>query len=272
MNTLTLGLRRGGLEIRAFFRETDSLVFSFLFPLVMLGIFSVAFGNGQSISTGPDGAGDSISFAHYYLPNMLASGLILSSLQTLGIAIAQEREDGTLKRLRGTPLPAVSYFLGKIVLVLVCSVAQAILLLLFANFAFDVPLPNDVTHWARLVWVFLLGSATGTVLGIAISSLPRSGKAATGVVLPIVLILQFISGVFFPFFNLPTWLQMIASVFPLRWMAQGMRSALLPESLTVLEPDGTWELGMGAVVMTIWLVLGLLLCRYTFRWIRADQR
>ena len=270
MNALTLGVRRARLELRAFFRETDSLVFSFLFPLIMLAIFSVAFGADETITTGPDDSGLAVTFPHYYLPNMIASAVLLSSLQTLGIAIAQERDDGTLKRLRGTPLPAVSYFIGKIFLVLLCTIAQVIVLLAFAKFAYDVPMPIDSEHWLRLVWVVAIGSATGTVLGIAISGLPRSGKAATGVVLPIVLILQFISGVFFPFFQLPSWLQNIASIFPLKWMAQGMRSALLPEQFTVLEPGNSWQLGWGVIVLLAWLILGLVVCRLTFRWMRRD--
>ena len=86
---------------------------------------------------------------------------------------------------------------------------------------------------------------------------------------PIVIVLQFISGVFFPYGNLPEWMRAIASVFPLRWMAQGMRSVFLPEVMVDAEPGHSWHLGLGALVMSTWLVVGLFLAVRTFRWVRS---
>ena len=118
--------------------------------------------------------------------------------------------------------------------------------------------------------MFVLGVTTCAVLGIALSALPRSGKSATAVIIPITLILQFISGVYLQFSQLPEWLQNFASFFPLKWMAQGMRSVFLPDSFKALEQGGSWDLPGVLLVTAIWLVVGLVLCRLTFRWIRKD--
>jgi ABC-2 type transport system permease protein len=155
-------------------------------------------------------------------------------------------------------------------MVMVSAVLQAALLLVVARFAFGVELPTDPEKWLVFVWVFLLGVITSCVLGIALSALPRSGKSATAVVIPIVLLLQFISGVYLQFSMLPEWLQNFASVFPLKWMAQGMRAVFLPESFAAVEQTGDWDLPWVAIIMGIWFVVGLLLCRMTFRWIRKD--
>jgi ABC-2 type transport system permease protein len=120
-------------------------------------------------------------------------------------------------------------------------------------------------------WVFVLGVSTSAILGIALSSIPRSGKSATAVIIPIVLVLQFISGVYISFNVLPVWLQNVASLFPLKWMAQGMRSVFLPDSFKVLEQTKEWDLANVALVTSIWLVVGLIVCRFTFRWIRKDS-
>jgi len=266
--TLKLGGSRIVNEVRAYFRQGDSVFFTFLFPLVMLTIFSTAFSN-QSFGT--DAAGDDVSAAAYYLPGMLAAGLLLSGLQNLAVDIANERSDGTLKRLAGTPLPVVSYFIGKIGQVLVTGAAQAALLLLVAAVAFGVALPTEPTKWFTFAWVFVLGVTTSAVLGIALSRVPRSGKSATAVVIPIVLVLQFISGVYLTFSQLPDWLQNIASVFPLKWMAQGMRAVFLPENFEAAEPGGLWNLEGVALATGIWFVVGLVVCRVTFRWIRKDS-
>ncbi|MFB2580657.1 ABC transporter permease [Herbiconiux sp. P15] len=268
--TLRLGLSRVVYETRLYFRAGDTVFFTFLFPAVLLGIFSVAFDSLGDVGAAPDGTGG-ISQGAYYLPGMIAAGILLSGVQNLGVDIAMERGDGTLKRLAGTPLPVLSYFIGKIGQVLVTSLAQVLLLLLLARVAFGVELPSDPGSWLTLAWVYLLGIMTAAVLGIAISRLPRSGKSATAVIIPPLLVLQFISGVFLSFSMLPEWLQAVASVFPLKWIAQGMRAALLPESFAAVEPGGEWNLPLVALVLGIWLVVGLVLCRVTFRWIRKDS-
>ena len=270
MKTIAIGLDRVRYEVVVYFRQGDTIFFTFLFPVVMLGIFSVAFQGLGNVGAAPDGSGG-ITQAAYYLPGMIAAGILLSGVQNLAVDIAMEKSDGTLKRLGGTPLPVVSYFVGKMGQVIVTSVLQILLLLLVARFAFDVALPTDPALWLRFLWIYLLGIVTSAVLGIALSSVPRTGKSATAVIIPIVLILQFISGVYLAFNLLPTWLQNVASVFPLKWIAQGMRSVFLPASFESQEPSGSWQLGLIALVLAIWLVAGLIVCRVTFRWIRKDR-
>ena len=264
---LRLGVARTGYEVRTFFRERDAVVFIFAYPIIMLAIFATVFGqDGATVGPKPG-----IPFAQYFLPGMVATGIMLSSFQQLAISIAVERDDGGLKRLHGTPLPPASFFLGKIGGVLATSVVQTALLLAAAALFFDVPLPSTATAWGTFAWVFVLGIAAGTLCGVAFSSVPRSGKSASAVVTPIVLVLQFISGVFFRFDQIPTWMQTIASVFPLKWMAQGMRSVFLPSGFESLEQGGEWNLVGVAIVTGIWLVVGLVLARLTFRWIRKDS-
>ena len=202
---------------------------------------------------------------------MLATGIMLSSFQHLAISIAVERDDGGLKRLHGTPLPPSAFFLGKIGEVLVTSLVQTALLLAAAALLFGVDLPTTATAWATFAWVFVLGTAAGTLCGVAFSSVPRSGKSASAVVTPIVLVLQFISGVFFVFNDLPTWMQQVASVFPLKWMAQGMRSVFLPPSAESWEVSGSWQHGATAVVLLVWAVAALVVGVRTFRWQRRDD-
>ncbi|NQX13213.1 ABC transporter permease [Microbacteriaceae bacterium VKM Ac-2855] len=266
--TLRLGLGRAGYEIRSYFRAPDQVFFTFLFPVLLLTIFSVAF--GEDARMGASETDEGITMAAYYVPGLVAAGILLSGVQNLGVDIAVERSDGTLKRLAGTPFPVLSYFLGKFGQVLVTSIAQTALLLVVAALAFGVSLPDDPQLWATFTWVYLIGVATSAILGIAVSRLPRTGKSATAVIVPPLLVLQFISGSYLSFTTLPDWLQNVASIFPLKWIAQGMRSVFLPSSFESSEVGGTWDLAGVAIALAIWLVLGLVLSRMTFRWIRKD--
>lgn len=264
---LSLGLARSRYEVLTFFRERDAVIFVFAFPIIMLAIFSTVFGqDGATV-----GGDLEIPFAQYFLPGMVATGIMLSSFQSLAIGIAVERDQGTLKRLRATPLPPVAYFAGLVGQVLTTSVAQIALLLAAAGLLFDVPLPTTASAWGTFAWVFLLGSAAGTICGVAASSLPRSGRAASAVITPIVLVLQFISGVYFVFNDLPTWMQNVASVFPLKWMAQGMRSVFLPPEAEAFEVSGSWQHAATAAVLLAWVVVGLVVGVRTFRWRRRDD-
>lgn len=264
--TGSIALRRTWIELVAFLREREAVIFILAYPLIMMAIFATVFGQEDQ-----GNAAGSVPFTQYFLPGMVATGVMLTSFQNLAISITVERDDGTLKRLRATPMPATSYFLGKVGQVLIITTVQTAALLVLAATAFDVPMPTTASAWATFAWVFVLGTATGSVLGVAFSSVPRSGKSVTAVVTPIVLVLQFISGVFFAFFALPSWMQQVASVFPLKWLAQGMRSVFLPPEAAALEVGGSWQHGATAAVLGAWLVVGLVVGVRTFRWRRRDD-
>jgi ABC-2 type transport system permease protein len=260
---LTVGVSRSRLEVKQFFREKEQVIFTFLFPIMMLAIFSAVFGGEEHF----DGR---VSAATYFTPGMIASGIFLSSFQSLAVTIAMERDDLTLKRLRGTPMSPQSYFIGKVGLVLVTSILQFGLTLLVAGLVLGADLPTAPARWLGFGWIFVLGTAAGSVLGIAFSVVPKSGRSASAVITPVVLVLQFISGVFFVYNELPGWMRTVAEVFPLKWLAQGMRSVFLPADFEAQEVGGSWQLGTGAIVLSFWLVAGLFLAQRFFRWTRRD--
>jgi ABC-2 type transport system permease protein len=184
----------------------------------------------------------------------------------VAITIAMERDDGTLKRLRGTPAPTASYFIGKVILVFVTMLISVGLLLAFGVALYGISMPTTPEKWLTFLWVMLLGVASSTILGIAFSVVPKSGRGASAVVSPIVIILQFFSGVFFVFTLLPSWMQNFAALFPLKWLTQGMRSVFLPDSFAAQEVAKSWEHARTALILTAWLILGFALAIKTFRW------
>ena len=257
--TLRIGLLRSQIELKQFMRQRESVVFTLFFPVILLFIFGTVFKN--TIAPG-------VTFSQYFVAGMIASGLVNTGFQQLAITIPMERDDGTLKRLRGTPMSVSSYFIGKALLVTFLMIIQTAMLLFFGSVVFDLNLPSDLMLWWNFTWLVLLGSACSTILGIAFSVVPKSGRSASAVVSPIVIILQFFSGVFFVFTSLPSFMQQLAAIFPLKWLTQGMRSVFLPEEFATQEVAGSWELGKTAIVLSIWLILGLLFAVKKFNWSR----
>jgi ABC-2 type transport system permease protein len=252
-----IGFERGKLEVKEFFRQRESVVFTLAFPLIMLLIF------GSIVNYNIDGG---INFSQYFVPGILCAGLFGVAFQATAIQIAVDRDKGILKRLQGTPMPPSAYFIGKILMVLTLVVLESAVLLGVAAVLGKVDLPTDPARWWTFAWVTLLGTAAGSLLGIAFSSVPRSGRAAPATITPIALVLQFISGIYFVFTTLPPFLQHVGAFFPIKWIAQGYRSVFLPDSFAHQEAAGSWEHGRTALVLAAWAVGGLLVALRTFRW------
>lgn len=257
MNALTIGLQRGLLEIKQFNRAREAVVFTIAFPVILLFIFGSVF--NDEIAPG-------VTFSQYFVAGMIASGLVNSGFQNLAITIPMERDTGALKRLRGTPMPASAFFIGKGIQVLYSMALQVVLLLGFGALFFGLELPTEASRWIAFFWIMALGSISAAILGIAFSSVPKSGRAASAVVSPIVIVLQFFSGVFFVFSQLPGWMQQFAALFPLKWLTQGMRYVFLPDSFATQEVAGSYELGKIALVLLLWTFIGTFLAVKTFRW------
>jgi ABC-2 type transport system permease protein len=253
-----IGLSRGALELKTFFREKEAVAFTFSMPIILLLIFGTIFKGKVD--------GTEVDFRQYFAAGIIASGIMSTTFVSLGVGIATERDDGTLKRLYGTPMPRAAYFIGKTISALVLSVLETVILFALGNVLFDLKLPATPERWFTFAWVFTAGVAVCTLLGIAMSSVPRSGRGAAAVLNLPCLVLQFISGVFFPFDGLPSGVQQVGALFPLKWISQGLRAALLPDTLLPAEPAHAWEHGRIALVLAAWGIAGFVLCLTTFRW------
>ena len=258
-SVVQLGLVRGVAELKQFSRNKEAVIFSLGFPALMLILLGSIFNSNEN----QFGASSSQVFA----ASMIAYGIVSTAFITMGVGISLDREDGTLKRLRGTPLTAPSYFIGKLIMVAVCVVAEVVIMLAVGMLVFDMTLPSEASRWVTFAWLLVLSLIACTLCGIAASSIAKSGRSA-GVVLNVPSVaLQFLSGIFVhPITALPAWMLGLSSIFPVKWMGQGFRSVFLPDTMTATEAAGSWEHGTTALVLAAWCVIGLVLALMTFRW------
>ena len=253
-----LAVNRAGIELRQYFRQRDAVVFTFSYPVLMMLIFGSIF-KGDVPNT-------NVPFTQYFTAGIAATGTMSVGFQGVAIGIASDRTDKTIKRLRGLPMPRISYFLGKMLSALTSGLVQLAILLAVSTLFFHLHLPTTAGRWLTLIWVFVLGLATCATLGITLGGMAKDGRSAAAVVLPPFLILQFISGVFFTYGQLGPLLRGIGAVFPLKWMCQGIRSVFLPDTFQIQEPAGSWEHGKIALVLLAWTIGGLAVSLRTFRW------
>jgi ABC-2 type transport system permease protein len=257
-SAVRIGFSRVIPELKMFYRRPEQVALTFSMPAViclLLGsIFTTKLPNSD-ITTGT-----------VIAASMLGYGILSTSFINLGISIAADRDTGALRRLRGTPTTAASYFIGKIMLVAIVSLAEAVILLLVGIFVFGIHLPSNAFEWFTFAWVFVLGIVSCSLLGILISNFASNAVSAAVLTNGPAVGLQFVSGTYVPLMVLPAWMLAVGSLFPVKWMAQGFRSVLLPEQMVAFEPAGSWELWRIFLVLAAWSVGGLLACMFVFRW------
>ena len=257
-SAVRIGVSRVVPELKMFYRRPEQMVLTFSMPAViclLLGSIFSAKLPGTQTSTGA-----------VIAASMLAYGVLSTSFINLGIGIAADRETGALRRLRGTPATASSYFIGKIMLVAIASLAEAVILVSLGVWVFGLELPTDAFRWFTMAWVFVLGIISCSLLGIFISNFASNAVSAAVITNGPAVGLQFLSGTYVPLMVLPTWMLIIGSIFPVKWMAQGFRSVLLPAQMVVFEPAGSWEHGRTFLVLAAWSIGGLSACLTVFRW------
>ena len=263
MPLLHIGLSRGLIEIRQFFRARDSVVFMFTLPILFMIIFGAIFGDQPM--------GPRHTYSQALVPALMTYSILSTGMVNIGVWIAIDRENGTLRRLMTTPMPRSAYFVGKVVMVCVVGLISLSLLVSAGVMLFDVRLPASPGKWLTLGWVTFLGFATLSVLGVAMSSLVSHARSAAAVMNLPSLTLAFISGIFIRHTEIPEWMYDVASLFPVKWIAQGLRSGFLPDSFMRFEPSGSWEHGRILMVLFAWLIVGIVLCVTTFRWKREQD-
>ncbi|GHH17770.1 ABC transporter permease [Streptomyces lanatus] len=258
---LRAGLQRGGIELRHLLRNPKEM-FGHL-TNVVVALVIAAYVSG-------DVPGTPTPMAHLVIAGFAAYLLFQIGLINLPQLLVTEREEGVLLRMRATPGGITAYLVAKCLLVVAMAAGTLALLLGATALLVDGPLPRGPGGWLTLLWVTTLGLLAVVPLGAAIGAvLPNPREALALIMLPTMALLV-TSGAVFPITALPVAVQQVAAVFPLKWMAQGLRSALLPDAARAAEVAGSWELPKVALVLTAWAVLGFLLAIPLLR--RAARR
>jgi ABC-2 type transport system permease protein len=233
-------------EQLSFWRNPQSAFFTFIFPVVIIVVFGALFGgaNGSSYFYG-------LSALQYYVPTIAAVSVLGACYSQLAIVLSTRRQNGILKRVRATPLPAWTYFIGLLAHCVFVSVVDVVLIV-GVGALYGVPLP---TQWAALVVGLVLGAASFCALGVAVASLIRNAEAAPPVVQLVLFPLIFISGTYFPIHS--DVLNRIAGALPVRPFNEVLLGALTHGS------GFDWKhLG----VLLAWGVAGAVVAVRFFRW------
>jgi ABC-2 type transport system permease protein len=248
---MSLVLHQLRYDQKVFWRNPAAVFFTVAFPVILLLIFATVFGD-QTI----DVAGG-IEITTYYVPAIITLAVISATMQTLAMSLVIAREDGRLKRGRGTPMPAWVFVVGRIGNSIVVATLMLAVVALLGKLLYGVPIP-----WARapeLLVVLAVGAASFSCLGIALTAAIPSQDAAAPIVNALLLPLYFLSGIFIPEDELPDGVIDFANHFPIRHFFEAFFDAYVDGGGAALS----WG---DLAVVAAWGVAGLLLAIRFFRW------
>lgn len=233
----------------ALWRTQVVLIFTFAMPVAWLVLIGLLAGND---AVGDDG----VRVMQFAAPTAIALGTFFATMPPVAISVAEAREKGLLKRMRSTPLPAWCYFFGQVGAACVFAAASLVVTLLLSITLYGVRLQAQTLPATSAT--LLVGIVAFSAVGLAIGALSRSAAIAEAVSIGAAVVLAFISGLFLVGGQLPTWLDRVASAFPLKPYAVSLQDQFNPFA------DG-WE-PVGLAVISAWGLLGVVVSLRAFRW------
>ncbi|MDX6587849.1 MAG: type transport system permease protein [Solirubrobacterales bacterium] len=252
MSAITLVRHQYRYDRRVFWRSPASVFFTVMLPLIFLFIFCEIFGNDTIEERG------NISIATYYVPGIMTLAIVSATLVSLAISLVEARDSGRLKRVRSTPLPTWATVAGRVGNAVVISLLMTVIVTLIGYVVYDVEVPTSTAP--ALLVAILVGAASFSCLGFALTAVIPSEDAAPAITNVAVLPLYFLSGVFIPDTEIPDGVLDVASVFPIRNFFEALFTAFDPATT-----GAGFEWGNLGIV-ALWGVGGLLLAMRFFRW------
>jgi ABC-2 type transport system permease protein len=252
MSALALVGHQFRYDQKAFWRNPASLFFTVSLPVIFLLIFATIFSD-ETLEIGPG-----ISAETYYVPAIITLAVISAALVSLSFSLVVARENGVLKRGRGTPMPSWVFIAGKVGNAIVVSVIMLVLLALIGRIVYGVDIPFD--RLPAVVVTLAIGAASFCCMGVALTAVIPSEDAAAPITNATVLPLYFLSGVFIPESEIPNGVLEFSNAFPIRHFFEAFFTAWDPQTT-----GAGFEWGNLAVVAA-WGALGLVLAVRYFRW------
>ena len=206
-----LAWRQYRLERRMFWRNPTAAFFNFFLPLLFLALFGAIFGGDQQT-------------LNVIVPGIAGMSVMSTTFSALAMNLTFLREQGVLKRMRGTPLPSGAYLAGIAANAVTNAGVQISLVVLAGRVFFGIGWPKD---WLELAVFLVSGVVCLAALGVAWSHVIPNFDAAPAYVNIVFLPVIFISGVFYDVDKTPVFLRDIAQALPLTHIIDGVSAAMV---------------------------------------------
>jgi ABC-2 type transport system permease protein len=255
MSDLALVAHQLRFDLKRFFRDPAGLFYGVGFPLIFLINFLTILGSNDEVG---HIAGHTLASERYYLPAVITMAVVSVTLVNLTVSLTAARERGTLKRVRGTPMPTWAFLAGRIATSLAVTTLIVTTVALAGRMAYGVAIPGSAL--VGIVVVLGVAAFAFCCLAFAATTILPTANMAAAITMTVTLVLYFLSGVFAREDNLSATIRTIAGIFPIKRLFQALAVAYDP---TTTGPAIRWsDIG----VLALWGIAGLALALRYFRW------
>ena len=221
MSDLALALRQVRYENLAFWRNPAAAFFTFILPLMFLVILNAIFGDSET-----EIPGGTVEAPSFYVPAMAALSVVNACYTSIAMTVSIQRDEGLLKRLRGTPLPGWAYIFSRIAHSTLIALLLVVIVVAFGAVFYDVEVPG--TTMPAFILTIAVGAAAFSALGLAVVAFTPNAEAAPAVANGTILPVLFISDVFIRLENPPEWLDIAGDIFPIKHFSEACQRAFNP--------------------------------------------
>src|ERR1700737_216836 len=209
-----LAWRQYRLERRMFWRNPSAAFFNFLLPLLFLGLFgAILHGNQHELNR--------------LVPGIAGMSVMSTTFTALAYNIVFLRERGVLKRIRGTPLPTISYFGGVMANAVTNTALQIAIVVVAGRVLMGIGWPRD---WGELVVFVLVGVVCFCALGVAFAHVIPNFESTAAYVNAVFLPVVFLSFYVFDSKDAPGFLRNIVDALPLKPLIDGLSAGIVTGS------------------------------------------
>lgn len=217
-------------------------------PILWLGIFGEAMSKIKAIPT------SGLTYLQFITPGILTQSVVFVSI-FYGLYIIMDRDSGILPKMLVTPTPRLALVWGRMLSAGIRGLSQAIIIFLFSLI---IGIKLNMTFFSVLgvVLIIMLGAGFFTGFSMVIASIVKTRERFLGIGQIITLPLFFASNAIYPISIMPTWLGIVATINPLSYMVDGLRTLMLSGSFVGVGFD-ILVLGVATMfvsVLSAWMI------------------
>ncbi len=252
-SALSLVATQTRYQLVTFWRIPVAVFFTLGLPLVMLVLFNALFGSGTFTTSEGE-----ISAQQFYTGGLAAFTAVSATFTNLANMVPLRRDEGVLKRWRGTPLPTWIYLAGFLVSAVLIAFVGVVLMLALGVVVYDLEI--EPAKMPAAFVTFAVGVGAFAALGMALASVVKSASSASAAANAIILPMAFVSNIFIQVDSGPAWITTIGDIFPLKHFAEAFQDCFNP---LVDAPAFDWP---SLAYVAAWGLLGLAIALRRFTW------
>ena len=252
---------------KIFWRTPVSAFFTIVFPLMFLVLFTAIFGNDEIESLG-------VTTAQFYAPALAVFGAASATYTNLSVTTAIARDEGILKKIRGTPLPPWVYIAGRVGSAVWIALIAVVIMMTVGSVVYGVEVFGSTLVAATLS--FVAGAAAFAALGLMVAALVPNSDSAPAVANATLLPIAFVSDVFLVTEDGPAWMDAVGNFFPLKHFVTAFGGAFNPtlagNGLAWSGTDSEYAIGLHLAVMLAWGLGAAVIAVKFFKWDPTPDR